>query len=1322
MTNLTQILLLLALLLPPSATAALKTSDPANNKARALIARLKKEPVKGNALIAAAPLLNFSSSPALPMQNKALTWIVQFDNPFTNRDLSIEVKNNGQPVTNVQSPYKGMFVVALGLQTEARANGTLAVTLFAENPQNNIDTKNAVKALDTDIRRLTTQVNAERDPAKRRILQLQREEKLALKNELLAQLKKHKFKLGTQNHAYSVKADESSSTLPKITAISPVTGAVEGGTLLTVSGQNFSAEVAAKIGGLDSPSVTYVNETTVQAITPDFDGALGAKDLELRFTEGGEVTNVVAPGIFFAQVSPPAAPQKPVAIASGSQKLVLGAAAQLEGNQSYGSPSVTLGYAWTVASAPANSNFTPGQNVGTEPNISVTPNAVGTYVFSLVVTELDTTEMLASEPSIVVVQVEGNPQPIANPVTVAAGASATTQVLANDPTQGVAHTYAITQAPQIGTASISNDGVVTYNAPIGIAGQDSLVVRVTNQAGRSGNVTIPVTIIAFSSAPLPYADPITTNTEPGFTQVIPNDVDAEQTFTFEVVIQPANGSASVSSTGLVSTSSNPGFIGLDSVTVKVTDSGTPASSGFAKIYIFVAANAVPALSGDAIFIAEGGTGTSQMVVTNEATQSGTYSVNDPAHGSASVTQFGVVSYTADPGFGGDDSVLVSYTDNGSPGITGSYSLPVTVNGAPVVTVPSITLATGGQKTSQVAVSDPNSGQTFTYAITTEPEHGTATISTDGLVTYDSTPGYTGADSLVVTVTDNGNPVASGSVTLAITVTENHAPIASAPSIEVLAQESATSQVTASDEDQEQTLSYSISTPPQFGTAEVSASGLVTYTSTSLYDNSDSIGVTVTDNGFPNLSATISIAVVTDGLDNQPPVINGDLSFTIRTQGHPVQVQMSTAVAGQFFDPDGSIAKLEWDFGDGTQERTTDMAFANILHNYMATGTYTATLKVTDNLGAVSTKPLSVVVVDTDIPTVKARVNPSNGGGGVVPLTVTFDATEASDSNGIASYRWRFGNTATEIVTTNPVITHTFNTAGTYAVRFRTRDSHRAQGEATMNVTVGSTVTGISLQPQFMAGPPRHVVVGTTLNFDGSRSFNPNPAGIIANHLWDFTDFLCADGCTATGATTSYTYPFALNYFPGLRVQSGGGGISVRTVQEVFIVNTGFAPKGVPRATVISGPAPLTVSFDSSESYDYDGTLVNHQWYMRDGSENPAPGTQVTHTFQTANVYTPYVDITDNDGNTVSAGLTISVTNPPPLGILEKQTKKDVPYDPDREYLRQMLATSCGRGSGEACFQLAEMYTEDGDAFTAEKLKEQACTLGYQPACVKGGKL
>lgn len=87
--------------------------------------------------------------------------------------------------------------------------------------------------------------------------------------------------------------------------------------------------------------------------------------------------------------------------------------------------------------------------------------------------------------------------------------------------------------------------------------------------------------------------------------------------------------------------------------------------------------------------------------------------------------------------------------------------------------------------------------------------------------------------------------------------------------------------------------------------------------------------------------------------NQPPVAIG---IADKIQGFaPLNVLFSGNAS---FDPDGTVVSHTWNFGDGTPtDNHQDMT-----HVFMAPGTYTVTLAVTDNAAATTTSPVAAVVV------------------------------------------------------------------------------------------------------------------------------------------------------------------------------------------------------------------------------------------------------------------------------------------------------------------------------------------------------------------------
>lgn len=89
-------------------------------------------------------------------------------------------------------------------------------------------------------------------------------------------------------------------------------------------------------------------------------------------------------------------------------------------------------------------------------------------------------------------------------------------------------------------------------------------------------------------APSPTAPAIvTTANTAASSQVMVNDPDAGQAHTFAVSTPPANGTAAVNSTGVVTYTPRAGFTGSDSVMITATDNGSPPRSGTVTIRVQV---------------------------------------------------------------------------------------------------------------------------------------------------------------------------------------------------------------------------------------------------------------------------------------------------------------------------------------------------------------------------------------------------------------------------------------------------------------------------------------------------------------------------------------------------------------------------------------------------------------------------------------------------------------------------------------------------------------------------------------------------------------
>jgi PKD repeat protein len=153
-------------------------------------------------------------------------------------------------------------------------------------------------------------------------------------------------------------------------------------------------------------------------------------------------------------------------------------------------------------------------------------------------------------------------------------------------------------------------------------------------------------------------------------------------------------------------------------------------------------------------------------------------------------------------------------------------------------------------------------------------------------------------------------------------------------------------------------------------------------------------------------------------------------------------------SGSTAEPGHTITDYAWNFGDGTLG-----SGALATHSYSQTGTYTVTLKVTDDAGRKSALTSQSVTVGTGNPAADFTFNPSAPRAG---QTVTFDGSPSQPFGGrtIVSYSWSFGDGGSA---TGQVVNHTFAVVGaaptTYNVLLTVTDSAGKTGSVTKAITI-----------------------------------------------------------------------------------------------------------------------------------------------------------------------------------------------------------------------------------------------------------------------------
>ena len=344
----------------------------------------------------------------------------------------------------------------------------------------------------------------------------------------------------------------------------------------------------------------------------------------------------------------------------------------------------------------------------------------------------------------------------------------------------------------------------------------------------------------------------------------------------------------------------------------------------------------------------------------------------------------------------------------------------------------------------------------------------------------------------------------------------------------------------------------------------------TYASSGAY----TVTLTVTDKRGSTDTASTT-ATIADS--NVPPTADAGGPYS-GTAGIPIVFDGSASD-----DPDGTIVSYSWDFGDGSTGTGVSPS-----HTYVSAGSFTATLTVTDDDGAMDTAEAvggGVTVVEGNQPPVADAGGPYSGTAGV---PVVFDGSASTDLDGtIVSYSWDFGDGATG---TGVSPSHTYGAAGSYVVSLTVTDDDGAMDTAEA-VGGGVNVVEGNQPPIADAGGPYSGTAGFPVTFDGSASSDSD--GSIVSYSWDF-----GDGSTGTGVAPSHTYSAAGTFVVTLTVTdddgatdsaiAGGGGAQI---DPPVVNNPPNCSAAEPSQLIIWPPNHKFVRIDVLNIVDPDGDSV-----------------------------------------------------------------------------------------------------------------------------------
>ncbi len=286
----------------------------------------------------------------------------------------------------------------------------------------------------------------------------------------------------------------------------------------------------------------------------------------------------------------------------------------------------------------------------------------------------------------------------------------------------------------------------------------------------------------------------------------------------------------------------------------------------------------------------------------------------------------------------------------------------------------------------------------------------------------------------------------------------------------------------------------------------------------------------------------------------------------------------------------TIKSWLWDFGDNTTS-----AIQNPTHKYIAGGTYTVHLTVTDNNGCIdiSTKTVHITARPVAAFTTSA---PDCAG-----QNVTFTNASTSTEGTINQWVWDMGDGTTKSLTAGQPFTYTYASAGTYTVN--------------LYVTTDLGCTSDTLKKALTINPlpvvdfvlPDVCLSDSFAQFTDNSTIADNTQSAFT-YLWDFGD-PNATPATKTSALKNPQHKYSQegNYTVTLTVTSQYG--CSATLQKPFTVN-GAVPKADFR--VENNCSGDDIVFDDLSTVDF-GNVTKVVWYF---DYNSHPGVSETYTTAT----------------------------------------------------------------------------------------------------------
>jgi subtilisin family serine protease len=375
--------------------------------------------------------------------------------------------------------------------------------------------------------------------------------------------------------------------------------------------------------------------------------------------------------------------------------------------------------------------------------------------------------------------------------------------------------------------------------------------------------------------------------------VLANDSDPDgDPLAISLVGDPANGTTSVNPDSTVHYLPDLDFSGVDTFAYTVSDGNGGTATGSVAVSVTPVNDAPIAV--DDVLVTLRDTAGNIAVLANDLDADGdalaVTGVSTATYGTLIVETNSSITYQPASGYSGPDAFDYSVDDGHGGTATGHVAVTVAfANQAPIALDDAATVAEDGSASIDVLANDTDPDGGAVTVIDVGPAgHGSATLASDGTVTYVPAADYSGPDAFDYTIADGIGSTDTATVAVTVTAT-NDPPTATADTASTNEDTAVTIDVVANDADIDgDSLTPTAVSSPGLGSVAISVDGTLLYTPPPDYYGSDSFGYTVSDGNGGTASASVSVSIAS---------VNDAPTAAPKTATTPYQTAVNVTLTG-----------------------------------------------------------------------------------------------------------------------------------------------------------------------------------------------------------------------------------------------------------------------------------------------------------------------------------------------------------------------------------------------------------------------------------------